>query len=797
MKIDLNGIWTINSPSFNNVQGTVPGSVLNTLVENKLIDDPYFRSNEYEAKKISFEDFDYDRDFELSEEDLKRSNFLCFDGLDTIADVYINNVHVAKSLDMNIHQKVLLDNKILKRKNHIKVSFVSPYRYIKEYKNQEGFKTFSYVVTEPECCCIRKAHSMYGWDWGPNLGDMGIFRDIYILSTTIGHFDNYRLEQTFLEDGSVKLNIKTTYKKLSEGKITALIYLDSNEIVAKSTQKFSETNEFEFIIKNPKLWYPNGIGEQILYSLVFVVENENEQIIDKKKIGIRKIKIDDSFDQYGRNLAVYVNGVHVFLKGADYIPQDAIIGRVNEKRTRRLLKLCKDFNHNVIRVWGGGYFPDDYFYDICDEYGILVFQDLMFACGIYNSSDKDFMDLIGEETRITLRRIRNHPCLFLLSGNNEIEDGVRGHSFRAALDYQKIFIDYLPNIVKEEINIYYLTSSPTSGDPIFAMPNDNNYLDAHNWEVWHRTQPFEYFKTIYPRLLSEFGCQSMPTMDTIKRYALPEEMDLESKVMDDHQKNKSCNFKILYYIENLYRKPNSFDELVYLSTTSVAEGIKTCIEHLRRHKDRCNGAIYWQLNDDWPGQSWSSIDYYFGLKALHYYSKRFYAPHLISVDGEGNNVKIAVSNDTASPCSYKMRYVLSTMDGKIIKEVHRELSLPETSCKYVDEYKNLFSSDDEVLYVELFDKDDNLLSSNFYQPKKDKELHYKKANVKIDRIDDKSFKVSTDYFAKNIYIEPHDNECVLSDNYFTLLASTSRIITSEKELDYSKIEVQLLNDICA
>lgn len=797
MKTNLNGEWIINSPKYQNIKAKMPGSVLSALLENNLIEDPYYRMNEYETKKISFEDFDFERDFDLSKEQLKQDNFLCFDGIDTIADIYINDEFIFRNKDMHLPQKILLAKEILREHNHIRIHFTSPYQYVWNYKNKEFFgpeQEAAYFV-EPKTSVIRKSNCMFGWDWGPNLGDMGIYRDIYILSTTLGHFEQFRHKVTFLDNGQVQVDLTTKYRKVGNGKITAKLSL-KGQILSEITQEFDKENHFSFIIDKPLLWWPNGFGEQNLYDLDFVISNDKEEQTTHKRIGIRKIRIDDSNDEYGRNLAIYVNDVHVFLKGSDYIPQDVILQRVTPERTRRLLTLVKDFNHNVIRVWGGGYYPDDDFYDTCDEFGILIFQDLMFACFTYDSDDTDYRLLVNEEVRSNLRRIRHHASLMLLSGNNEIEEQVVNRTDVYKEKYKKLFLEYLPKIVKEELDIYYLTSSPTSGEPYLEKPSDNNYLDAHNWAVWHGLQPFEYFHTIYPRLLSEYGCQSIPTYDTVMKYTIEEDWDLESPVMDCHQKNKSCNYKIIHYAKSLYREPTNFKDLIYLSQLSQAEGIKMCAEHLRRNKERCNGTLYWQLNDDWPGQSWSSIDYYFGIKALHYYSRRFYAPHLISVEAKDNKILIAVSNDTKENKEYEVHYSLRDFNGHILNEKIVNCKVDKTSYAYALELDDPFDRDDLVIYVELRDKKGHFLSNNFYQKLKDMDLHYQVPHLKVTRIDDKSFSIETDYYTKDIYIEPHDNNCVLSDNYFNLLPKQKVIISSTHPLDYEKMEIRFLNDIC-
>ena len=797
MKIDLNGKWIINSSSYKNITADIPGSVLSTLLDHKLIEDPYYRLNEYEIKKISYEDFDFERDFSLTKEQLENHNFLFFDGVDTIADIYINGFLIAKSLSMNIAQRILINPKILKEDNHIKIHFVSPYRYIKEYPFKEYFHTYSYNVTEEKSPVIRKANSMFGWDWGPNLGDMGIFRDIYILSTSIGHFEYFTHKQEFLKDNKVRIIVNVKYKKIEAAKITLRFYFKEKDILYSETKELHDNNEFVFIIDNPKLWWPNGFGEQNLYNIDFIINNDKEEQITNKRIGIRKIKIDDSIDKYGRNMAVYVNDEKVFIKGSNYIIQDIILNRVNYESVKRLLTLVKDFNHNTLRVWGGSYYPDDYFYDLCDEMGILIFQDMMFACALYDYDDLEFRSIVETETRHTIRRIKNHPCLLAFSGNNEIEISIENNNNEFdKIKYKDFFLDFLKRIVKEEIDIFYLSSSPTSEEPYFVNSMNPNILDVHDWSVWHGRKPFEYFKSIYPRFLSEFGTQSFPLMDTVNKYANKDDLYIESEVMEHHQKSKNNNPIIMRYISDLYPEPKTFEDIVYLSMLSQAEGIKMCAEHLRRHKDICNGMIYWQLNDCWPGQTWSSIDYYFGIKALHYYSKKFYSPNLISVDDEEEGkLKLSISNDTREDMNYIIKYNYYDFKGNLLSNDEFKCFVAKASNKYVRTIEDLFDRDDVLLFAQLFDVYGNLLSNTFYQKKKDKELHYQKPHLEIKRIDDYSFIVKVDYYSKGIYIEPHDNRCVLSDNYFNLLPSQEIVISSTNKIDFSKLEIRCLNEI--
>lgn len=793
MKIDLCGNWILSSRKYKDIEAKVPGSVLGALLNHNLVPDPYYRDNEAKVREYLYDDCIFRRTFTLPRECLGKTNRLMINGIDTVADIYINGQCIASVRDMHLRKRVLLDNSLLREHNEIEVKITSPYRYINEYDDKGKFITFA--ETEPKSPCIRKANYMFGWDWGPNLADMGIHKDIYILSGNIGYLKDMKHEYAFNEDGSVIVRVQTDYEKDGDGTLTAALSCESDGTYLKNEAPLQEKNEFTFALHAPKLWYPAGFGEQPLYHLDFCVRTEQGETKEYRyRIGVRKIEIDDREDEYGRNFAVYVNGKKVFIKGSNYIPQDNILERVTPERTRRLLNLVRDFNHNAVRVWGGGYYPEDEFYDICDELGLLVSQDIMMACAGYNADDENFVSLLREETADAVKRFRHHACVYMINGNNECEDQIMSVGEAYMQRYAKLSTEVIDPTVKKETNIYYLPSSPSSGK-LFDCPQDMNRLDMHYWEVWHRLKPFDAYKEIYPRMLSEFGCQSMPPYDTILGYAREDELDLFSPVMAHHQKNHTCNDKILHYAQELYGKPKDFRDLVYLSMLAQAEGIKTCVEHLRRNKPRCNGALYWQLDDCWPGQSWSSVDYNFGLKALHYYSRRFYAPYLISIDDCGKTVKINVSNDTAERGEYRVIYKYMNFDGEVLDVKAVSVFVDEASCSDVLEIATPFVSNgaDKLIYAELRDARGNFLSENFYQKSKDKDVKYAVPKLTVEKIDERSFSVVSDTYTKGVYIEPHDNEAVLSDNYFNLLKGQKKIITAAVPLNFDILEITTLN----
>lgn len=786
MKIQLNKNWSIKSNSINPLKGNVPLTVLSALLNNKIIDDPYFRNNEEKTRQYLLDDYDFENDFSLTDEQLNSNLLLFADGLMTIATIYINDVEIAKSFDMNTGLKIQIDNKLLKRNNRIKIHFQSPYKYIREYVYEKGlFET--YAVTDKDSPVIRQANYMFGWDWGPSLADIGIVKDIYILSTDIGYLDSFR-HKCLLTNNKAEVSLDANVALLGQGQIKA--NLSDGDFSQSFEMDLNKSNHFVFNIDNPKLWYPSGFGEQHLYDLSITLLNNSEIQEYHYKIGLREIKIDDSFDEYGRNFALYVNGKKIFLRGSNYIPEDNILPLCNKDRTRKLLDLAKSFNHNVVRVWGGGYYPEDYFYELCDELGLLVFQDLMFACASYDINDKHFKEIIEEETIYSLRRIRHHASLYLIAGNNEIEDGVRGHGFKPAINYIEMFHNVLKSIVEQETDFYYLTSSPTSGDPYFSMPNDTNYLDTHYWWVWGNDRDISDYLNIRPRLLSEFGIQSLPTMKTICSFTNKEDRFINSEIMCCHQKAPSHNNdKIIEYTSSLYKMADELEEQSYLSMLMQAEAIKLCVENLRGNKYRCNGAMYWQLNDCWPTESFSSIDYHFGIKALHYYSKRFYAPHLVTI----KNLQTAnISNDTYEDVEYLLKYSIRNFDGDVILNNESAILVKAYESKDIVLSSVTELKDNKYLYVELY-KDGKQVSNNFFQLKRDKDIDYPRSHIVVEQLSANSLMISVDKFTKGIYLVA--DGASFDDNFFNMNAGEERILSSNSPLDLSTLKIICLNNI--
>lgn len=638
MRVDLNGAWRMKGIGDKLwLEADVPGSVVHDLLRAEKLKDPYFRLNQDEAVELCRRDYEYQREFQISAELLGQDRvYLCCDGLDTLSDITINGFEVA-STD-NMHRRYAFEVKSLLQpgENTIQLCFHSPVKFIEEkqladplWGTNDAMRGFPH---------IRKAHCMFGWDWAPAIPDMGVWRDIYLTGYTGARIEDAAVIQHHTAH-RVALTIRVDTERWTKDILDIEVRVTppgGGEPVTKAEFAATDRTSVLFYIKNPQLWWPNGMGSQPLYQVELYLKQQ-EEVLDyrKMRVGLRELTVRQGEDACGRSFAFEVNQTPFFAMGADYIPEDSILPRCNPARTRRLLQDCAAAHFNCLRVWGGGHYPSDFFYDMCDELGIVIWQDLMFACAVYDMTP-DFAGNIRAEAADNIRRIRHHACLGLWCGNNEMETAWENWNFprtpKLRTDYVRQFEVLLPEVAAvEDPGTFYWPSSPSSGGG-FDAPNDETRGDVHDWQVWHGLQPFTTYREHAFRFVSEFGFQSFPDIKTVASFTLPEDRNMQSVVMEGHQKSYAGNAKMLYYLSEMFPYPKDFSALVYATQWVQAEAVRFGVEHWRRHRGRCMGALYWQLNDCWPGISWSSIDYYGRWKALHYAAKRFYAPVLLSVE---------------------------------------------------------------------------------------------------------------------------------------------------------------------
>ncbi len=773
-RISLNGIWQMRGAGME-CEGTVPGSVYSFLLSNQLMEDPFYGMNELDALKLMDNTFTFTKNFDFAP--TGDPVLLHCDGLDTLCDIYINGEHLAYTDNMHRTYEFDVTALLVSGNNEIRLVFHPPIPYITEKQKQE-------TVYEPWHCTqgaghIRKAHCMMGWDWGPRLPDAGIWKNIELLVLDTARITDFHIVQRH-EGGKAYITPFVTTDKPAEVHIT---------VTSPDGQVYAIPANQESEIENPKLWWPNGLGDQPLYTVTAECCGDREE----KRIGLRTLKLIREKDKYGESFCHEINGVRFFAMGADYIPEDNILSRVTPENTYKLIRQCRDANFNAIRVWGGGVYPRDSFFDACDEMGIVVFQDMMVAC-VTLSTTEEMKANFKAELYDNLRRIRHHASVALISGNNEVEEmylnwlDKQPHLVES---YLSIYEDMVPEIVKELCPyIPYVPSSPSSCGH-FIDPRNENYGDAHYWEVWHGEKPFTDYRKKYFRYLSEFGFQSFPSEKTINAVVAPEDRNIFSRVMEMHQRNGVANGKILNYLSQTYKYPGEFGTLLYASQLLQAEAMRYGVEHLRRHRGRCMGTLYWQLNDIWPTASWSSIDYYGRLKALHYVAKRFYNPVLISCKETGEwttryfptldprmeyetKAQLCVTNDTCKDISGTVVWALRDRTGKILKEGEKQLEVPALSAVWLEEMDFCKTDVDNHYLSFAFVMDGQAVSAGtalFTVPKyfnfADPKLRYE---LKGDEIT-----VYADAYAQYVEIDSPDSDFVLSDNYFDINAGSKTV----------------------
>lgn len=565
----------------------------------------------------------------------------------------------------------------------------------------------------------------------------------------------------------------------------------------------SDPEDYHIVITDPKLWWPRGYGEQPLYQVKLTLFSGDGTVLDtyERRIGLRTLTVNTDKDEWGECFAHEVNGVKIFAMGADYIPEDNLFSRINKERTRKLLSDAAAVNHNSIRVWGGGYYPDDYFFDICDELGLLVWQDFMFACASYELDD-DFERNITAEIRDNVRRLRHHACLALWCGNNEMEtqtlDKAWKPSIKQKYDYIKIFEYIIPHILQEEDPVtFYWPSSPSSGGN-YDDPWDENRGDTHYWAVWHGNKPFTDYRNYHFRYLSEFGFQSFPCMQTVETFTEPQDRNIFSRVMEMHQRNTSANGKIMNYLSATYLYPKDFDQLLYASQLLQADAIRYGVEHFRRNRGRCMGAVVWQLNDIWPVASWASIDYYGRWKALHYAEKRMFAPVMISCEETGElserpfcvsephpilvKARLHVANETMQEVKGTVKWKVCLPDSFVLLEGEQELTVPALDGVWLDQI-DLEDFEERKIHISYaFIVNGEVVSENsclFTAPK-----HYFFEDPRLSvRAEGNKVTVRAEKYAKNVMIENADGSLKLSDNFFDMEAGEKTVEVLEGNTD--------------
>ena len=795
----LNGTWQLSAGhrSLESVDMQIPGTVLSGLLAAGKIKDPFYRTNEDATRALFWKDYVFTRTFDVDEELLAQQHIvLVCEGLDTLAEISINGTFLAKTDNMHRTWKFQAKKLLHPGKNEIQIVFRSVLRFIEDYP-YEAHKKINYIPcgTMKGNQLLRKAHSMFGWDWGPQTIDAGIFRDIYLQGYSHARIEDIRIHQQHAKNVSVQTSI-TLSESVPGQKLCVELSEDGADKPLQT--KLCKTNAdgvaaVDFVIENPKLWWPNDYGDQPLYIVRTTLLDEDGTSLESitRRIGLRTLTISQEKDEWGNEFAFCVNGVKIFTRGGNYIPDDCLYTRITEKKLDYILESCRRAHFNCVRVWGGGYYPSDAFYDLCDEKGLIVWQDLMYACNVYDVTDA-FAENCRQETYDNVRRLRHHASLGLWCGNNEIESAwdhwgdFQKETPYLRADYIRLFEEVLPKAVQEaDGETFYWHSSPSSGG-CFDNPDDANRGDTHYWDVWHGQKPFTDYRKYFFRFCSEFGFQSFPCAKTVNSFTLEDDRNIFSRVMESHQKNDAANGKMLYYLSENLRYPKDLTHLLYASQVLQGMAIKYGVDHWRRNRGRCMGTLYWQINDDWPAPSWSSIDYFGRWKALHYMAQKFYAPHAVSMTLEDHRCHVYFSNESFETTEYSLTLSIRDLSGNVLETYETKGNSPAFSaietavvdiCSWEDQ------KDDVFLEAVIHTKDQKVL--------KDVEtlVPYKYLNLKNPVISTEAketndafiLHISSDCFAPFVALDFDDADVIFSDNFFHLTDKTVQDIIVKKE----------------
>ncbi len=793
--LSLNGTWRIASDDgVFQFDGQVPTSFFSELDRSGHWGDHdvFYRENNRQCAELANRGIRFNRSFQVTSEMLESAEtktFIECDGVDTLADIYLNSELLASCDNMHRRYRLPVGSRLKLGENQLEFRFANIIATIAEKdKKRKLWQVGTPLIGANH---LRKMFCSFGWDWGPQIPDTGIYRDIRLVSYDKARIDDLHITQQHTE-GAVTLQFATRVESWVPGTRSLQITIcDPDGQKQVHSLPIDEPSEIRLV--SPKLWWPNGYGEQALY----VVETdlvENGQVLhsQKQRLGLRTLKLEREADEFGESFQFNCNGVPIFAKGANYIPEDVYLNRVTPAATHKLLESCVQANFNCLRVWGGGIYPHNNFFDSCDELGIMVWQDLMFSCSIYDIHNPEFFQNISLEVKDALQRMRHHASLALICGNNEMEWAFEQWDFPKTkenrVEYIKQYEVLFPSIVADVCpELDYWPASPSSGGH-FDNPNDYTRGDVHDWNVWHGRKNYTEFRKNTYRFLSEFGFQSFPNIKTIRSYTEPEDRNIFSPVMEDHQRNESDNgnSKIFHFIADYYRYPKDFESIVYTSQCSQSEALRYAVEHLRQNRGQCMGTTYWQLNDNWPTASWSSIDYFGRWKAMHYGAKRCYDPVLLSIKESRDRAEIHVTNDRRTLSHGKMNWQLLTLDGEVLRkgEISVEVA-PLKSVKIEDldfskELAGLLARDRylSVQYQDLTDGVQRFATANFVPYK---QLNLKNPDVKIRITEGQGqweIHVKAEHsFAKFVELDLVRDDLVFSDNYFDLDAGQERCIT--------------------
>ena len=792
----------------------VPGTIHQDLINHNRIPNPFYGMNEEAVQWVENEDWMYRTSFVVTEEQLNRdAAVLELDGLDTYADVFLNGALILRSDNMFVGHKVSVKSVLRKGENRLLIRFRSA---VKEALPQWETNGFDYPADNDHSSkrvsiYTRKAPYSYGWDWGIRLATCGIWRSVRLVFLDVARIEDYYVRQASVSASKADVDNRLEITNVTSQPVSALLKVayhytanDTKEVQKQIELRPGEnTVSLPVMIDNPHLWMPNGWGEPSLYKFTASVSVDGVEVASQERqVGLRSIRVVMEDDEHGKSFYFEVNGHPMFAKGANFIPDDALLPNVTPERYKRILEDVKAANMNMLRVWGGGIYEDDKFYDEADRNGILIWQDFLFACTTY-PHDPLFLKRVEAEAEYNIKRLRGHASLAMWCGNNEIYEGVRYWGWKnkytaeafAEMNrgYDVLFRQLLPDMVKRfDSDRFYMHGSPYEAN--WGRPESWKIADSHNWGTWYGRKPFESFDSEIPRFMSEYGFQAFPEMKTIRTFAEEKDFELESPVMNAHQKATIGNALIKQTMGLYYQVPAKFEDLVYVGLVLQGHGMRHGIEAHRRNRPYCMGSLFWQLNDSWPVVSWSSIDYYGNWKAMQYQSQRAFAPVLINAIKEGDDLCVyLISDELQDRDDVRLTVELMDFDGKSHGKWTQNGKLTANTSmlflkKRVDEFLSKQDAATSFLRFTLKAKNGAALADEvfYFAYPKDQKLPEARIETSVKKLGEAiEMTLKTDKLARDIFIEVPVQGVRFSDNFFDLLPGQRKKITITSPEGYS------------
>ncbi|MGC9454431.1 MAG: beta-mannosidase [Phycisphaerae bacterium] len=803
--LDLCGKWKLRRKGEHRaIAAEIPGCVHTDLLKAGEIPQPFYRDNERAVRWVGRADWVYSRDFDIPEEFLKHRRILLqCEGLDTLADIKLNGRRVAKTDNMFRKWEFDVGDLLREGGNTIEITFASAQRYIEKRQRRTPLPYWGKGHKGGCAAWLRKEQCNFGWDWGPMLVTCGIWRPIGLLGFSKARLQDVHIRQKHAR-GGVTLTVDASAEHVTRTQTSAEVSVSfrGSELARRTARVKAGKTQAKVRVDNPQLWWPNGMGDQPLYDVNVELLDAGGERLDRtsRRIGLRKLELERRKDRWGESFRFRVNGRTFFAKGANWIPADVFQNRVTPQRYRQLLQSAADANMNFLRVWGGGIYEQDEFYDLCDELGLCVWQDFMFACSTYPTFEKPFMDNVAAEAGQNVRRLRHHPCIALWCGNNELEQGLVGDEWTESSmswdDYKPLFDKLLPDICRKfDPDRPYWPSSAHSPRGDRHDHSNPRWGDAHLWSVWHGRQPFEWYRGAFHRFCSEFGFQSFPEPRTTRGFTDKSDRNVTSPVMEHHQRSRIGNDAILQYMASWFRMPTSFDNLLWLSQILQLLGIQYAVEHWRRNMPRCMGAIYWQLNDCWPAASWSSIDHLGRPKALHYGARRFFAPLLLSAveDTARGRIDLHVTSDLPEASPAEVHWTLARPCGEVLAaDVEKVECKPSRNTRAVrldlrDTLRE-YGPDDLLLFAALR-SGGQVVSSTYSALAKPKRMELEDPQFKVrpKGESDGTFTVRLEARRPALWtwLELTGTDALFSDNFFHLWPGVTHEVTVRPDVKLS------------